>query len=112
MAPMAVHGRPSVVRSLIEDMFLSIGIFPNVEWVKLGEGAEKDDKQGVHESRFYTRVYQLHVDGEPTRIKVRFRYDRRNNWADVNISLNNMKELKGLLGRLRKEESSEEEIEL
>jgi hypothetical protein len=107
---MAVHGRPSVVRALIEDIFLSMGMLPNVEWVLLQETEEKDESQSASESRFYTRIYQLKLDDEMTRVKVRFRYDRRKNWADVNISLDNMKELKGIMNRLKNDK--EETIEL
>jgi hypothetical protein len=110
--PLAVHGRPSVVRCLVEDIFLSLGVFPNVEWVLVSEGAEKNGEQSNTSSRFYTKVYQLKLDEKMTRIKVRFRYDRRNNWADVNISLDNMKQLKGLMSRIREEGEQEEVINL
>lgn len=41
---------------------------------------------------FYTRVYHLVLDGKPVNTWIRFIYNQRDGWADMRISLKDLKE--------------------
>ena len=110
--PIAVHGRPVVVKALIEDMILGLGVFPHVKWVKIHEGEEQGNGQSTEPSRLHTRTYRLYVDEKPTRTKVTFKFDLRKNWSNVSMSLDSLDALKETMAKLRKEEAEEEVIEL
>jgi len=106
--PLAAYGRPSVVKALIESTILGLGVFPNIRWEKIYDGEGKGNEQSNSRNRFYIRIYQLWVDNKPTVTKIRFTYDRKKNWADVSISIDDLKALKGHMARMQRE--NEEEV--
>jgi len=110
--PLAAYGRPSVIKAVIESAILGLGNFPHIKWEKVYDGEGKGNEQSNSRNRFYTRVYRLWVDEKPTVTKIRFTYDRKKNWADVSISIDDLKALKGYMERARKESTEEEVFEL
>jgi len=110
--PLAAYGRPSVIKAVIESAILGLGVFPNIKWEKIHEGEGKGSEQGNSHNRFYTRIYRLWVDGKPTVTRIRFTYDRKKNWADVSISIDDLKALKGYMERAKENNVDEEVMEL
>jgi hypothetical protein len=83
-----VHGKVDGITCLWEEFIKGLG------WFRL---IERDTKlfpaQNNSESYYITRCYQMWLDGEPTKCRIFFIYDTRNNYSCCRFS----KESKDLL---------------
>lgn len=80
--PEYISGRPISVQTLIENMLVNAGI---IKLVKDG---------GATGSLRFTRDYKVYHKGKPTDIKIRFTYNKRDNWADMAITYEDLTELR------------------
>lgn len=87
-----IKGRPQGISCLVEEVVKVSGMFKLVH-----DGSESG-------SRYYTKTYQMVLDGQPLKTWVRFRYDLRDNWADVRISRKNIADLERFWEQHNKED--------
>ena len=78
--------RIEVSECLLERLARSYG------FVLIRDGSLRRDFPNAGKPTFYTRVYRLKLDGEFVNTYLRFKYDLRTGWADIDIGLSDFKE--------------------
>jgi hypothetical protein len=80
--PEYISGRPFSVQILLENLLESSGAIKLIK-----DGAATGSLR-------YTRDYRVYINGKKTAAKVRFTYNKREDWADITISYYDLMELK------------------
>jgi hypothetical protein len=84
IVPEYISGRPISMQVLIENMLIDAGV---IKLVKDG---------GATGSLRFTRDYKVYHKGKATDIRIRFTYNKRDNWADMAITYEHLTELKAI----------------
>jgi len=79
-ALMKIAGNPRMISTFAEEMLKVMG------FKLIHDGS-------VTGSAFFTRKYQMVLDGKPVHTFVTLRYDMRTNWADMVISYKDLEEV-------------------
>lgn len=80
--PEYISGRPFMVQVLLENLLENAGV------IKL----EHDG--GITGALRYTREYRIYVKGKKTESRVKFNYNKREDWADITINYYSLMNLK------------------
>ena len=76
---------PELMRCLLERLVSRTAIL-------VYDGKLNSTPVQIDNPSFYTRVYRLALDGKPVNTWIRFIYNQRDGWADMRISVRDLKE--------------------
>lgn len=79
------NSSPEFMRCLLERIIARTAIL-------VYDGKLNSTPVQIDNPSFYTRVYRLKLDGQPVNTWIRFIYNKRDNWADMRISVKDLKE--------------------